>query len=159
VSPTAEERPVLLRRTEQLADDRDRVGTADVAYEVEADRFTGGRGADRGVQDVIDDRAPDGTEPGSRARGGRPAPQPAEALVLVAFRAQDARPALAREIALVGHAVQRREEPDRLVPAAVLQDRYAVVVVGEHVAEGRTGEPVRGPQAVEHGESVRMRGK
>ena len=81
--PVREELPVLLRRAEQLADDRDRVGLADVVDELA--RPPVGDGVDESVDDVAHERPqPIG---GLRREGRRD--EAAQAGVLVAVDRED----------------------------------------------------------------------
>ena len=132
--PAAEQLPVLLRRAEQLADDRDRVGLADVDRDVGAS----GRG------DRIDERVHDLTHERAQAVGGtrreRLADEPAEAGVHVALGRQDRLTVALRELRVVD-PVHLEDPTRRAVPALVAEHGDDVVVVQHREAERVAGDP------------------
>ena len=132
--PAAEQLPVLLRRAEQLADDRDRIRLADV----DGDVGTAGRG------DGIDERVHDLTHERAQAVGGtrreRLADEPAEAGVHVALGRQDRLAVAIGELRVVD-AVHLEDPARRAVPALVAQHGDDVVVVQHREAERVAGDP------------------
>ena len=125
VAQSAEQLPVLLGRAEQLADDRDRVGLADVGDELALAR------AGERVDQTADDLAHERAQPVGGLGRERGRDEPAEPRVLVALRGQDRRPAPHRIRVGTDHLGHAGEG---LMPTPVAEQGDAVLVAEDRVA-------------------------
>ena len=136
-----------LGRAEELADDGDRVGLADVGHEFAATL------AGDGVDQPGDDLTHEGTEPVRRRRCEGRCHQATKTCVLVALHGQD-RPTAVLHVRTgldPGHLGDQRQ---RRMETAVPQDGDRVAVVREQEADGGAGQPVLGPGLADEGQDV-----
>ena len=139
--PRGEPPPVLLRCPQQLADDRDRVGLAQVGHHLAPPAGV------EAVHESADHVAHERAEPVGRLRGEGRRHQSAQAGVVLALHGEDR--LATRVLGLVGlEPVHLAQQGEGIVEPAVPQQRHAVVVPADRVAEWRPGQPVaaRGPR-------------
>ena len=122
--PAREQAPVLCRRSQQLADDGDRIGLAHLRYELA--RATARHRIDEPRDGLADERA---VPLGCGRREGR-RDEPPQPGVLDAVHRQDRAPAPAEVAALLGSGLPGEHRECRMQPA-VAQHRPSVLV-GHH---------------------------
>ena len=145
--PDAEALPVLSRRAEQFADDRDGVRLTDVAHQVAA---SAGRHV---VDQLLDHLAHEGTKAVGRLGRERRRHQPAEPGVVVSFGGEDRRALVAAHEHRIGDVLELRDEPHGGVEPSLAQHGHTILVTGQHVAELAADQPVLGAVLLEEGEA------
>ena len=123
--PPTEQLPVLFRRAQQTADDRDGIGLAHVGHELAAPS------AGKRVDEPVDDLAHVGPQTVGRLGGERGGDQAAQPRVLIAFGREDRRSARLHRAGIESHHL--REPGEGLVPAPIAEEGDAVLVPQDRV--------------------------
>ena len=134
LGPSREELPVRPGRTEQFADDRDRIGLADVDRDVGATRRC------HRIDQFADDLTHERPQPIGAARRERLGHETPQTGVDVTLGGEDRR--LAVDHVGIGHPGHLGDLRHGVVPPPVAQDARHVVVVEQDVSEQAADQPV-----------------
>ena len=145
--PGGEELPVLGRGAEELADDRDGVGLADVG-----DQLALALGGDL-VDQTVDDAAHGGSEAVGGRRGEGGGDEAAQAGVFGALHGEDGLPPTLGEVGIVD-AFDLGDHREGGVEALVTQDGRDVAEAGDRVAHVAAGQPVLLARLLDGGHGV-----